>query len=129
MLGGQFSDQSEMLLRHTVDGHDERLGTVLRCCLKGARQVLVTSHVEKLRLDAERFRHLPHLPPLRWESRIAHVEEARDPCQSRPQLPQKINPFRDYFHVITAEPGDIRARVVEAGNETSSYRIAAGGHN
>ena len=36
-----------MSLRDAVESHDERLGTLLRCCLKEPRQILGTAHVEQ----------------------------------------------------------------------------------
>src|SRR5262249_37045473 len=86
VLGSKLSDQSEIRLRESVNGHDERVGTLLGSRIEGWGQILEASHVEKLGIDAERSRRPLHLFPLNWDDRVPHIEQARDSCSSRKQF-------------------------------------------
>jgi hypothetical protein len=69
-----------------------------------APEILGRSHVEQLGLDTQGWRRPLDLCPLKWESRITHIEKARDACNSRNHLVEQLDPFDG--HNAHRGPGD-----------------------
>ena len=84
-----------MLVRlgESVKPHEQRVGPLPDSAIEGRPQILRRSHIQKLRLDTQGSGRPLDLFPLRRNSRITHIEEGRDPCDSWKQFPEQFDPF------------------------------------
>src|SRR5882757_4102222 len=85
----------ELLVREGegLEPHDQDVGSVPDGGIECRRQVLGLSDVEKLGLEAQGSRGDLDLLPLRWKSRVAHVEEGRDSRRSWNQVTEQLDSF------------------------------------
>src|SRR5206468_6144911 len=110
--------------REGLQSHDEGVGTVPDGGLERRSQILRPSDVEKLRLETQGPRRPLDLLPLRWNGRVAHIEEGGDSCSAWNQVPEQLDPFRVELRHDGAQPRDIATRMGKAGDDALPNRIA-----
>ena len=87
--------RSPIRLREGLYRYNERVGTLLDGGIFNARPISSGVRTSSsCGLDAQGARRHLDLCPLRREHRIAHVEEAGEPCEVWHELVERFDPFR-----------------------------------
>src|SRR4030095_3448177 len=123
MPGGKVDD--ELLVREGegLESHDQAVGSVHDGGIECRCEVLGLSDVEKLGLEAQGSRGDLDLLPLRWKSRVAHIEEGGDSPRSWNQVPEQLDSFCIELRHDGAQPRDIAGRMGKARDDALPDRI------
>src|SRR6185436_10953701 len=124
MLCRKVNDELLVGQGEGLQSYDKGVGTVAGGRIERRGQILRLSDVEKLRLESQGSCGDLDLLPLRWDSRIAHIEKSGDSRCSGNQVPEELDPFRVELRDDGAQSRDIAARMGEASDDALPNRIA-----
>ena len=105
-----------------VAGDNDRIDPVLDEIRERRREVVLAASIDRVKLQPERTRRRLNVSGFAYGVRIVGVHEIADHGGGGHQLVQQLQPFRRNRPDEKADAGNICARPVEAGDETSSRR-------
>src|SRR5713101_6987969 len=110
---------------HGIAEYNQGVRALLCRCGQNIRKPLRGACFEGQDLHTDRFGPRLRLTTYHGRRRVRWIDEERNPSRCREGLDENLEPFAAQLSVHDREPGDVRTRPGEGGDEASAHRVGA----